>query len=427
MTTLLVVSGGPALAAGTDDGPDDREPTAAELGPQQGPGGDQVQAAALPAAAVPAAITSRLGTTAKSSSYLGSSLTALVVEAGGSQVWQHNASKHRMPASAQKMATALTVLHSMDDNARLTTTVQQWGQTVFLKGAGDPSLNKTRLANLARDTAAALRAQGRSTIDLRTDVTVLPKASAATGWKSSYLKSDVQAVQGLPLAGYRGKDAALETAKVFAVYLGRYQVKATLRPSARTSAGAKVVASSSSPTVGQMVSAMLAYSNNDYAEFLLRHAARARGQAATWTGAIRNEVAVLQAARIPTGGLRVYDGSGLSRSNRMPAATMAQIVRHLWNDQEDAAVVFAWGAMPRAAETGTLAGRFRTSTQSCAKGLVLAKTGTLTDAVTLTGVARGVDGRDRVFVLFENGLKNKNTKVRSAIDTLATTIVGCRL
>ena len=55
-----------------------------------------------------------------------------------------------------------------------------------------------------------------------------------------------------------------------------------------------------------------------------------------------------------------------------------------------------------------------------------AKTGTLVDAVALAGIAQGADGRDRLFVFLESGLR-KNTSVRLAIDTLATAVVGCSL
>jgi D-alanyl-D-alanine carboxypeptidase/D-alanyl-D-alanine-endopeptidase (penicillin-binding protein 4) len=172
---------------------------------------------------------------------------------------------------------------------------------------------------------------------------------------------------------------------------------------------------------------MLAVSNNDYAEFLLRHAALARGHAPTWRGAVDNELQLLAQAKVPTAGLRVVDGSGLSRANRMPVATLAAVLRLLREDPADAAIVFAWGALPRAGQTGTLATRFQAPNHACARGQVTAKTGTLSDAVALTGVARGADGRDRVFVFLENGLVGRNTSVRKAVDTMATTVVGCRL
>ena len=91
----------------------------------------------------------------------------------------------------------------------------------------------------------------------------------------------------------------------------------------------------------------------------------------------------------------------------------------------DHAVAFAWGAMPRAGQTGTLRSRFRAPGQRCAVGKVVAKTGTLGDAVGLAGIAEGVDGRRRVFAFLENG-NRQTSAVRSAMDTMGTAVVGCR-
>ena len=49
----------------------------------------------------------------------------------------------------------------------------------------------------------------------------------------------------------------------------------------------------------------------------------------------------------------------------------------------------------------------------------------LGDVVGLAGVAKGADGRDRVFAFLENG-NTKTASVRNAVDTLATATVGCR-
>jgi D-alanyl-D-alanine carboxypeptidase/D-alanyl-D-alanine-endopeptidase (penicillin-binding protein 4) len=111
----------------------------------------------------------------------------------------------------------------------------------------------------------------------------------------------------------------------------------------------------------------------------------------------------------------------------MLPATLAAVVRLLWTNPRDADIAFGWGAMPRAGQTGTLARRYQDATHLCAAGDVLAKTGSLTDAASLAGVAKGVDGRDRVFVFLDDGLPGRYTSVSGALDTMATTVVGCRL
>ncbi len=364
------------------------------------------------------------------SRYLGARLSGIVMDVQTGQVlWNHNSYQARIPASTQKVMTAFTVLRSMNPNQQFVTRTAQSTANpanVYLTGAGDPSLTAARLKSLAQRTAASLRAKGARTVNVYVDDTVFPKPTATTGWKASYLKSDVQLVRGLTLAGYRGSDGTAAAGTAFAKYLTAYQIRGIYRGRAVTPTANTRLADSWSASVRTLVRSMLAYSNNDYAEYLLRHAARAQGLRPTTSNSVTNQLRKLSAAGISTSGYRAYDGSGLSRSNRMPSRTLAETVRALYTNSSDREVAFAWSGMPRAGQTGTLASRFRAKTQVCAKGRVLAKTGTLGDVVSLAGIAQGTDGRDRAFVLLENGLPAANS-VRTAMDQVATEAVGCRL
>jgi serine-type D-Ala-D-Ala carboxypeptidase/endopeptidase (penicillin-binding protein 4) len=215
-------------------------------------------------------------------------------------------------------------------------------------------------------------------------------------------------------------------AGAFATYLAAYGMPAKYIGRSAVPAGSTLVTASSSAPVRTLLSTMLSVSNNDFAEYLLRQAARAAGLRPTWRNSIANQRRLLAAAGVPLKGYVAYDGSGLSRADRMPVATLASVIRKLYVNGNDNNVVFSWGAIPRSGQTGTLANRFKVTAQSCARGQVLAKTGTLSDVVGLAGVARSTDGRDRVFVLLQNGVK-KTSIVRKAIDAGATAVVGCRL
>lgn len=364
------------------------------------------------------------------SRYLGSRMSGMVMDVEtGAVLWNHYSYTARMPASTQKVMTAFTVLRSMNADEQFVTKASQsnaFPSNVYLTGAGDPSLTLTRLKSLALRSANALKAAGNTAVNVYVDDTIFPAPSATRGWKASYLKTDVQLVRGLTLAGYRGTDGAAAAGKYFAKYLTAYKVKSTYRGRGVTPSDSTRLADSWSASVRSMVRTMLAYSVNDYAEYLLRHAARAQGAWPTPNNTIRNQYAKLAGAGISISGYRAYDGSGLSRSNRMPARTLAETVRALYMNGADREVAFAWSGMPRAGQTGTLRSRFRAKTQVCARGRVIAKTGTLNDAVGLAGIAQSTDGRDRAFVLLENGLTKANS-VRVAMDQLATTVVGCRL
>ena len=122
----------------------------------------------------------------------------------------------------------------------------------------------------------------------------------------------------------------------------------------------------------------------------------------------------------------LYDGSGLSRSDRLTSLQLARIVDRaldaryvdtLWPLQSAQ-------AMPTAGRTGTLKYRFTTTASKCAVGKVWAKTGSLSDVVSLAGFTKGTDGRVKVFAFVVNG-KSSTTTLKQNIDMLAATVNGC--
>ena len=200
----------------------------------------------------------------------------------------------------------------------------------------------------------------------------------------------------------------------------------TVRSVARNTVepGSTTVATTLSPTVGSMVQAMLNVSHNDYAEMLFRLSGVKRGYNGGWSGARANARWVLDHYGVSTAGLALYDGSGLSRSNRMTVTTALYLVKRMREQQDVNSVVFTSAGMPVAGVSGTLEDRFRTAPTSCARNRVKAKTGTLSDVVTLTGVAMGGDGRERLFSVMVNN-NTATTSARNAVDLLATTATGC--
>ncbi|WP_040159265.1 D-alanyl-D-alanine carboxypeptidase/D-alanyl-D-alanine-endopeptidase [Mobilicoccus massiliensis] len=375
------------------------------------------------------AMTSRLRTGAQSR-YLGSGFSGLVLdESTGATLWSSRTGTTRMPASTQKVMTAITVLSSTSPNTQLVTRSYQSSAVptnVYLKGAGDPSLTASKLSTLAQRTAASLRAQGLRSVTLYADATVFPAPTSATGWKRSYVGSEVQPVRGLTLAHHRGgANGTTAAASSFAASLKKAGISARYAGAAATSKGANELSASWSAPVSSLVAHMLSVSDNDYAEYLLRVAALEAGLRPTWTNSLAHQRAVLSRAGVPLTGYVNKDGSGLSRSNRMPVRALVAAVDHMWDDPAMRQVTFAYGAMPRSGQTGTLRSRFKAAGQRCAVGKVMAKTGTLGDAVALAGVARGSDGRIRAFAFIQNG-NTRTASVRSAVDTMATAVVGCR-
>jgi D-alanyl-D-alanine carboxypeptidase/D-alanyl-D-alanine-endopeptidase (penicillin-binding protein 4) len=138
---------------------------------------------------------------------------------------------------------------------------------------------------------------------------------------------------------------------------------------------------------------------------------------------------VLQAARVPITNVRIVDGSGLSRSNRVPARTLAWLMTR-GTTSTDARLAGFIDRFPVAGVSGTLAPaylRYTTWPTRCAAGKVKAKTGSLSGVYSLSGIAIARDGRPRAFSIVANGVPStaSGRSMRQALDRLAATIVGC--
>ncbi|MEH0592440.1 D-alanyl-D-alanine carboxypeptidase [Streptomyces scabiei] len=69
--------------------------------------------------------------------------------------------------------------------------------------------------------------------------------------------------------------------------------------------------------------------------------------------------------------------------------------------------------------------RDRRRTIKCAVGQVMAKTGTLTGAVALSGLTKAQDGEWKVFSFIENDSTAGPSDIKDALDGLAATVNGC--
>ncbi len=377
---------------------------------------------------------------------LGSTFSGLVEEAStGGRVWAYNETTARVPASTRKAMTAYVVLKSMPPDRQLITRVfadAQAPHVLTLRGDADPSFSMQRVDQLASDVARASALGRVEAVTVHTDSTLLPSpprppgtpagqvpADLGQGWQLSDMAGEVQVPRGLTMTDYRGFEAEQATGEQFVKALKAAGVKAVYAGPRPTPPDAREVAQSRSEPIGRMLAFMLSHSNNDYAEFLFRHAALARGFSGDWQSAFANEHDLLTAAGISQQGLTVVDASGLSPDNRIPAGVMAQVVRLMWLDPAMRPVAYADDAMPWGGRTGTLRLWFHDAATGCALGKVRAKTGSIDNVFTLAGVAEGADHITRAFVFFDNTPAAVESKygVHQTMENLATAAVGCRL
>ncbi len=341
------------------------------------------------------------------------------------------------PASTTKLLTGFAALATIDPQKRFETSVVDAGERIVLVGGGDPYLTATRgkgsmrveraeLKTLAEKTATALKDAGRTSVRLGFDDTLFSGPSISPTWEDDYVPGNVVTPvaalwvdQGVT-DGIRSSNPAQSAADRFADLLGDAGVKVT-GDVAGTAApqDAATLATVRSATAAQIVEALVRTSDNEAAEVMLRQTAIAAERPATFVGGAQSVTAALKAAGVDTAGLRLYDGSGLSRRNLISPTTLVDVVRASLATSRGAAVI---DDLPVSGFSGTLATRFDRAT----RGLVRAKTGTLTGVHSLAGYAVDADGRPVVFaVMTDDADQMKSLAAQSAVDDVATAVARC--
>ena len=360
---------------------------------------------------------------------LGRDLTGQVRDARSRQaLWSQRPGTRQLPASTTKLVTAVNALSTFGPAHRIKTTVRKgstWRRVVIV-GSGDPTLSRPKMKRLAAATATAVRAHGVRRVTVLVDDSLFPRPSLAYGWKRGYMPTDVSPVRALVVSQHRRWDTSIDAGKVFAELLAGYGVKTRSVVRGRAVAGAPALASVLSRRMDGIVASMLLPSDNDHAEALHRLVALRTGHRATWSGAAAAQRKVLAKLGVDLGTARLYDGSGLSRADRLTAAKLVAILS-LAVDGNHPRLASLPGSLPVAGRSGTLAAnylRYTTWPSRCAVGLIQGKTGSLSGVITLAGYAKGADGRSKAFAFLANGVPSTLT-TRRAVDRLASTITGC--
>lgn len=363
---------------------------------------------------------------------IGNDIGLLVVDARtGTVLAGHHADRLMQPASNMKIITAVTSLASLGPEHRFPTALlagQREGH-VFLRGGGDPLLTRQDLGRLARRAAKVL--DPRRVVVVHVDTSLFTRATPAPGWHPAVIGSAVGEVESLALAGDRGQNPARRAGEVFAAALRSLGLGARLGDNGSPPASASEVARIRGHTVAESVAVMLQRSESAVSEVLFRQVALAAGHRPTWAGGQQSAREVLATLGLDVTGMRLVDGSGLSRRDAVSPRFLVSVLRVARIEQADRFLaMFDPRAMPVAGRTGSLTaayGRYSTAPSSCASGDVQAKTGTIASTIALSGVARTHGAGRRLFSIIVNHrpVRYPPLATRRAIDGLAATIVGC--
>lgn len=346
-------------------------------------------------------------------------------------LFQRGAEQSTLPASNQKILTAVAVLDALGPDAPLQTVVRAYRDGVVLVGGGDPLLSTGQVDALAAATAKWAAARGMTRLPVWVDDSLFPRPSAAPGWIDGYQPWVVAPVRSLSFLGDYSWNANTHVMSRFSRALRTHGVPASRRGRAADSMSAGSVVASQGHSVKQAVTVMLRESENNVAEVLFRQVGVADRGIGTWDAARGATAQRLARLDIPLRGMYLADGSGASRADRVPPAALVAALDAAADTAHPRLAPIIYGAaLPTAGRTGTLGpryGRFTSKPSRCAAGKVLAKTGSLRDVISLSGVARRQDGHVLAFSFVVNRVPSSASgyRLRVALDGLAATLVGC--
>lgn len=314
------------------------------------------------------------------------------------------------PASNEKLFTTAAALQRFGPDGTLVTTVVPaplatldshgvLSGDLYLVGGGDPALGDEGLRDLARQ----LRTAGirRITGGIRGDDSLFDRRRGGprTGGRfDPDLGGSLSALAWGHGAGGEGGPALVTTRRFARIVKDAgigYAEAPRLGRVPQSGAPPAPVAVHASPPMASLIKTTNVYSDNFYAEMLLK-ALGARfgrgGTTADGAAAARRALSPLSIAPV------MADGSGLSRADRASSRTVATLLAGVAASEYDAPFR---ASLAVAGRSGTIAGRMR---GTAAQRRCVGKTGTLNSVSALSGYCTSASGRRLVFSLIANGV-----------------------
>ena len=346
------------------------------------------------------------------------------------------------------------------------------GDVMLAPGAGDPKAanGHAGLKTLAEQTAKELKASGAleeagGALRVGVDTRMFSGDQLHPDW-SDDLVSSHNVTDITPIAVFAGRTDATHTSPVV-----RHPDAAALKTFAghlKDALGSEVtlvdndaepgfrevdpfnagtvegqLAAVHSATVREQLAYAEAHSDNVILEVYGRLVGIKLGRGGTEEGAVEGVIRVLNELDVDINNLTMRDASGLSPENRVPARTLAEAMALTLNAGDQAStkkagpstasakkkaerirrdLAFIPTMLPRAGATGTLQHRLD-GTKT--KALVLGKTGTLIDVISLTGVVTTKEGRPLGFSILFNDVEGNLDSARASADAVATALADC--
>jgi len=177
-----------------------------------------------------------------------------------------------------------------------------------------------------------------------------------------------------------------------------------------------------SATLDKIVHHFLDTSDNTITEVVSRLVAIDQGLPASFDGGAAAVLHVVDVAGVDTAGAHLVDASGLGAGSVLQPSLLTGLLR-LATDPANPELRDVATGMPIGGLTGTLTDRY---TQSDARGMVRAKTGSLPHVTSLAGTVLGAESRQLVFaVLADATPEGGQWGPRAAIDGFVSQLAAC--
>lgn len=341
----------------------------------------------------------------------------------GAVIYAHNAARPFVPASNEKLPVAWAALTRLGPTFRFRTEIfgvgrragQAWKGNLILKGYGDPTLSTSDLETMAR----TIRSRGIRTIQGRIlgDETFFDDRRDVEGWKKSFLGIESPPLSALIVdrgLGWPKYSPPLLAAKVLKDALSRRGVAVTGKVGSGVAPLEAVrLADDTSAPLEEVVKFLNQHSDNFTAELLLKQLGASDGVPGTSALGAAAVLAEMTKAGIPTAGVRIVDGSGLSRLDRLTARALVGTLQAGLGNPAIAASFVA--SLAVAGRSGTLDNRLLPLS-----GIVRGKTGTTDLSCSLSGLIE----RNVAFAVIENGTPVPAWSARSAQDRFVTLLAA---
>lgn len=348
----------------------------------------------------------------------------------GERMAEHNPSLPLIPASITKCVTTATLLEKVGSKYRFETPVYYTGHLsdgvisgdLIVHASGDPSLNTVHepgSADFVAEIADALTAlkvrQIKGAIVI--DESDFPGPAVNPTWQ----KGDLPHAYGTGSHGFNfednasGKKSVADPAGVFRSRLRFLLSKSGIsigEESVDPDGRRHRLGEHRSEQLDEIMRSCMMRSDNQYAEALLRNVGLHYGKSGSIKDGASEEMKYWRRRHADMEGVNIVDGSGLSRSNRITADFMADVLRNLAGNP--------WYAsfFPLAGQEGTLR-KFLAGTHL--EGEIALKTGSMNGIQCYAGYKLDSEyAPTHIVVVMMNGLKNR-ASARSALQEFLLT------